>query len=178
MNIMDDILQKYQEKANVFTREYGKLIICYFFLGVIAYFPLITRPLTNADGITISVTYKSSHDWENSLGRFGLQYIDQLRGNFIFPELTTFFCLFLLAWIVVLTIKIFDIHKKSARVAVGILLILSPSVSNTLTYYYCSDSYMIAYLLSVIAAFLLLTRTGVLSWLTAVAAVLLSLTLY
>lgn len=88
---MDDILQKYQEKANVFTRAYGKLIICYFFLGVIAYFPLITRPLTNADGITISVTYKSSHDWENSLGRFGLQYIDQLRGNFIFPELTTFF---------------------------------------------------------------------------------------
>lgn len=78
----------------------------------------------------------------------------------------------------VLTIKIFDIHKKSARVAVGILLILSPSVSNTLTYNYCSDSYMIAYLLSVIAAFLLLTRTGVLSWLTAVAAVLLSLTLY
>ena len=178
MNIMDDTLQKYREKANVFKREYGKLIICCFFLGVISYFPLITRPLTNADGITISVTYKSSHDWENSLGRFGIQYMDQLHGNFIFPELTTCFCLFLLSWIVILTVKIFDIHRKSARLAAGMLLILSPSVSNTLTYYYCSDSYMAAYLLAVLAAFLMLTRTGVLSWVTAVAAVTLSLTLY
>ncbi len=161
-----------------YVRKYRVYISVWFLLGVMIYLPIITQPLTNADGITISLTHKSSHGWENSLGRFGLQYVDRLRENFIFPELTTFFCLFLLACISGLVIEIFHISFKAARAAVGVILILSPSVANTLTYYYCSDSYMLAYLLAVLSAFLLLNRTGIVSWSAAAVLIAFSLALY
>ena len=175
---MHEAMSDIRDEILDYSRKYKVYVLVCFLLGVIMYFPIITQPLTNADGITISLTHKSSHEWENSLGRFGLQYVDRMRGNYIFPELTTFFCLFLLACIAVLIIEIFQISSKAARAAVGVILILSPSVANTLTYYYCSDSYMLAYLLAVLSAFFLLNKTRPASWALAIISIATSLTLY
>ncbi len=175
---MHEAMSDIRDEILDYSRKYKVYVLICFLLGVIMYFPIITQPLTNADGITISLTHKSSHEWENSLGRFGLQYVDRMRGNYIFPELTTFFCLFLLACIAVLIIEIFQISSKAARAAVGVILILSPSVANTLTYYYCSDSYMLAYLLAVLSAFFLLNKTRPASWALAIISIATSLTLY
>lgn len=175
---MHEAMSDIRDEILDYSRKYKVYVLVCFLLGVIMYFPIITQPLTNADGITISLTHKSSHEWENSLGRFGLQYVDRMRGNYIFPELTTFFCLFLLACIAVLIIEIFQISSKATRAAVGVILILSPSVANTLTYYYCSDSYMLAYLLAVLSAFFLLNKTRPASWGLAIISIATSLMLY
>lgn len=112
---------------------------------------MLTQWLTNPDGLLYSMIYRDDHGWENSQGRFGLYYFDKLKNDFIFPVAETLYCILLLAVIALLICKIFNCtNHLLIYIAVGAFVILSPNISNLLTYYYCSAAYVTSYLLAVI----------------------------
>lgn len=156
-----------------------KLVVIYFFCGFCVYMPMLTQWLTNPDGLLYSMIYRDDHGWENSQGRFGLYYFDKLKNDFIFPVAETLYCILLLAVIALLICKIFNCtNHLLIYIAVGAFVILSPNISNLLTYYYCSAAYMTSYLLAVIGAYLIIKRTGIKSCLLSMVCILISLSLY
>jgi hypothetical protein len=124
--------------------------------GCLLYIPIITMWITNPDGIDNTMVYKNSHAWENTLGRYGLNIVDGIRGNVINPPLITLICIIYLALICVLLCHIFNMDKIFPTVMMIMFVIASPSVASTLTYYYCADSYFLAYLMNVMASYLMI----------------------
>lgn len=62
----------------------------------------------------------------------------------------------MLLLVVVLFWDILGCTGRLERILIGCFILFSPSVANTFTYYYCADSYMLAYLLAVLSAALLI----------------------
>lgn len=149
-------------------RSESRYILCMLALGLWGYLPIVTGRLTNAEGSVITLIRKTGFDWEDRLGRFGLRYVAKLQDGFITPELTTVFCLILLACLSALVCRFFGIKKGWAKALTGIFVMISPNVVNTLCYYSFSGAYIPAYFLSVAAAYLLMKKSGRKSWLAAV----------
>jgi len=129
-------------------------------LGVTAllvYLPFMADQLNNADDFMMGVNYHpQSYDWENAQGRFWLRWLDEWRGGLVFPSLIVGISIIMLLLIVVLLWKIFGCEHKAERILIGCFILFSPSAVNTLTYYYCADSYMLAYLSAILSAALLI----------------------
>lgn len=156
-----------------------KFVILFILIGIITYFPMINKWLTNPDGLLYSLYYRKDHNWENAQGRFGLYYFDKLKNDYIFPVNETLFCIVLLAIISVLIYKIFNCDNYSLIcLIIGFFIILSPNVSNLLTYYYCSSAYSFSYLLAVIAAYFLTKKKEIKTCVIAGFCIMISLSLY
>ncbi len=152
--------------------------------GCLLYIPIITMWMTNPDGIDNTMVYKNSHAWENTLGRYGLNIVDGIRGNVINPPLITLICIIYMALICVLLRHIFNMDKIFPTVMMIMFVIVSPSVASTLTYYYCADSYFLAYFMNVLASYLMIRSlkdrrsSEPLKFVAAVLMMMFSLTLY
>ena len=86
-------------------------------------------------------------------GRFGLFYVQAIKGNIVSPFLATLLSAILLGISVVLIIDILKIKSKIFKIIVAIIMAVAPNFSATLMFFYCSDAYMIAMLFAVLAVF-------------------------
>lgn len=146
------------------------LILC-----CVVYFPFLTSWLGNPDSFRNGIIYKNGSDWENRQGDFGLTFIYKIKSYYISPVLSTIAALFLLSLICVLLKKSFEITKKWQICSLLFFVVFSPNICSTLTYYYCSDSYLLAYVLSVAAFYLLIRNHTQKGWLISVCFLTLSL---
>lgn len=158
----------YPEKLNAFAKniqnKFRDSLLLYKLelsvLGMAAllvYLPFMVDQLNNADDFMMGVNYHpQSYDWENAQGRFLLRWLDEWRGGLVFPTLTVGLSIIILLLIAVLLWEIFECAYRVERILIGCFILFSPSIANTLTYYYCADSYMLAYLSAVLAAALLI----------------------
>lgn len=137
-----------------------KIGVFTFALGILLYFPMISKWLTNPDGVWNGLLYKWAYGWEDSLGRFGLRFFAKAKGYFILPSFQTIGNLLLIAIIAVLLFVLFDMESFFWGIGIGALLICSPSLCSTLTYYYTSDAYIMAYLFSVLFVVILAKTSG------------------
>lgn len=141
----------YMTKQWNMTKEDGKLFLISFFVGVFVYFAKIANELPNPDALWNGMAYKKSWSWEGSLGRYLIGYLQDIRGGVISTEFVSLTGILFLAAICVCVVKVFDITENIPRFLIAVLIILSPTVGATLTYYYCSDLYFLSYLLSTVA---------------------------
>lgn len=155
-----------------------KIGIFTFVFGIALYFPMITKWLCNPDAVWQGIVYKSGYGWENTLGRIGLEKFNKLKGFFIYPSAQTIWCLLLTALIAVLLYKLFEVKNALYGGLIGVLLVCSPSLCSTLTYYYTADAYMTAYLFAVLFVVLLAKGRGIASLLSAVFLLACSVALY
>lgn len=81
-------------------------------------------------------------------------FLQKVRSNVISTEFISLTCILLLAVVCVCVVKVFEIEDMVPRLIIAGLIILSPTVGSTLTYYYCSDMYFLSYLLAVGAVLL------------------------
>ncbi len=124
---------------------------------LVVYTPFLTGQLNNADGfINGVIAHKKNYDWENSQGRFLIGWFDRWRDRMVQPSLIIGVCLMLLCLVVSVIWYIFDCYSMVEKLCIGAILVFSPSIADLFTYYYCADSYMLSYLLAVIAAALLI----------------------
>lgn len=151
-------LEKPMKIFKTIRKEYGKQLCAFWAMGIIVYFPMMTSWLTNPDGVMASLIYKSGHEIEIIGGRIAIPFIAHAFGNIVSPVHATLISLFFLSCVIVLIGKIFEISSVSLKILVGVFLILTPSVANTLTYYYCSGMYFFSYFLSVLAVYILTVR--------------------
>lgn len=129
-------------------------------LGCSVYFMKIAYNLSNPDSIWNGTFYKASGAWEVSLGRYMIVVLQILRANVVNTSFFTIVSIVLLSLICILLIKIFQIKTLGWKLVAGTLIIVSPTVGSTLTYYYCSDLYMLSYLLAVLAVWFMVRRSG------------------
>lgn len=149
-NIWRHLAEKYKMEKRTFLFT--------FFLGVIIYLRMITLWLTNPDGVWQGMVYKSYYGWEDILGRVGLGVFNRWKGYYQFPALQTIFCILIAAVIAVLLCCLLEIRKYPWNYIVGGLVICSPSLCSTLTYYYTADAYLLAYLFAVLFVWCLVKR--------------------
>ena len=110
---------------------------------------MITGPDT-----LINSMYHKADIWEAMLLRFGLDFIQSIKGNIVSPIFATLFSSIFLGVIVVLTIDILEIKNKYFKYIVAIMFAVAPNISATLTLFYCSDAYILGMLLAVLSVYL------------------------
>lgn len=135
------------------------LFIVFLFVGYITYGLLIVNELPNPDAIWNSTVYKDSWSWEISLGRYMLGVFQCIFGGVVNPPSYTMLSVCILAILCVAVIDIFELDPI-AGVCGGLLILLTPAITGTLSYYYCSLFYCFAYLMGVSAAWIICKKRG------------------
>lgn len=164
---MNNLVEKWKD---------GYLFI--FVGGVFLYLQTAINLLANPDAIWNGLFYKTEYSGENGLGRWGLRYLAKLKGYTINPTLVTIFSIFVLSLIVMLLCRMFDINDAFYTLLIGIVVIASPNIANTLTYYYCSDFYIVAYFLMVLSIYYVWRKDGIVSYMLPAVMIMISLSLY
>lgn len=145
----------FEEEHNKYNKS-SFVFIIFFLMGSMIYFAKIVTDLPNPDAVWNGMFFKDNCGWEISLGRYVIGLLQVFRTYIINTTFITLVCMLLLSFICIYVLKIFDIRTLGWKLLVGALIIISPTVGSTLTYYYCSDFYMISYLLAVLAVWLML----------------------
>ena len=138
---------------NNFSRQYKeerKLLFFTFVLGCTLYLRMIVQWLANPDGVWQGLVYKPGYAWEDMLGSMGLGMFNRFKGYYQFPTLQTLFCIFTAALTAVLLCSLLEIKKHPWDYIAGGLVVCSPSLCSTLTYYCTADAYLLAFLFSVL----------------------------
>ena len=122
--------------------------------SLIVHFQLYSSMITGADTL-INNMYHQADVWEVMLLRFGLNFVQILKGNIVSPVLSTFISSILLGITTLLIIDIFKIKNKYFKFLIAIIFVVAPNISATLTFFYCSDAYMLGMLFATLAIFLI-----------------------
>lgn len=136
------------------------LFLIFFGVGCAVYFAKIVSDLPNPDAIWNGMFFKDGCGWEISLGRYMLGVLQIFRTYTVNTTFITLACMVILSFICIYVFKIFDIHIFGWKLIVGGMIIISPTVGSTLTYYYCSDFYILSYFLAVLAVWLMVGGNG------------------
>ena len=142
-------LKKEIEKSEVIS------FLLVFFTGLITYYQMPSAWLTNPDGVWNSIYFRLGHGGEKKNGRLFQIVVDKLRMNMVTPVLTTVVCILLLALTACIVCRIFESKNVIVNVLIGMILIFVPCTSSSLTYYYCSDSFMLALFCVVLGVYLI-----------------------
>lgn len=135
-----------KEKINIFLVTIISSMVLHFQL----YALMITGPDT-----LINSMYHQADIWEAMLLRFGLDFIQAIKGNIVSPILATLLSSIFLGITVVLVIDIFKIQNKYLKYLTSILFVVSPNISATLTFFYCSDAYILGMLLATLSVYII-----------------------
>ena len=93
--------------------------------------------------------------WEASLGRPGIQILDNIRGGFDNKFIIILECLFFLSFAVLFLVKTFNIKNKIVVVLLSCVIAVAPQFTETYMFIYCADSYCLAMLLAVLSIYFL-----------------------
>ena len=101
-----------------------------------------------------SMFYKAG-TWEVSLGRWGILLVDRLKNGFVSPVISTIISIFIMSVVAMIIVMLFGMKKKGTVILSSIAIVSMPAFSDVLTYWYCSDSYSLAMLFSVLAVYII-----------------------
>lgn len=141
-------MKKLVKKDNVF------LVLVIVLIGFIINMPLFTKNILTAD-VNLNNTYYNAYSWEISLGRFGLFVLGFIKSYLVISHVELLFSLILVGGICVLLCDLLEIKNKYLSLLVGFILVISPHVSTTLLFNYCSLGYTLAFFLSVFSIYIL-----------------------
>lgn len=144
------------ERIKCYITKERKLAFCVTFLtALIVHFTCYSQLVSIADTFS-NGSYYLPGEWEISLGRWGIYFLNILRFGIVSPF---FICLISFCFLGLTSILINDLLKLKSKVLITIismLIVTAPYVYNILLYTYTADSYFIAMFLSVLAVKLLL----------------------
>lgn len=139
---------------NLFRKKYILLMVILVMIGFIINMPLFTKNILTAD-VLLNTTYYNAYSWELSLGRFGLFILGIVKSYLVIPHIELFLCLLIIGAITILLIELLDIKNKYLMFLVGFVLLISPNISTTLLFNYCSFAYIFAFFMSVFSIYTL-----------------------
>lgn len=129
------------------------IVLC-LIVGTVVHLPLFTKSILTAD-VLLNTGYYSGYAWEISLGRFGLYLVGLLKGFLVIPAVEIFLSMLFVIGSVLLLLELFEIKNKLLQVLVGILVMVSPVISATFLFHYCSLAYCLAFFSEILAVVLL-----------------------
>lgn len=157
MNVIEKI-SNWQKNNQEKYCQIKKMIMVQFAFSVLLYIVLIANQLTNHyDGLWSGNFYRSG-PWELSLGRWLLLYIDRLHMSICSEPLTSCITLFLIVIATILICDIFGQIGKKTGYITGMIILSSTTVCNYLSYRYTSIGFGTGFLLSILAAWVLVKK--------------------
>lgn len=149
---MNQLMHIWKQEKKI-AKEEIVCLLAIFFTGIITYYQMPANWLTNPDTVWNSIYFRIGHGGEKSNGRLFQIVVDKLRMNMVTPVLTTVLCILLIAAVAFILGRIFECGFMS-KLLIGLILIFIPCTSSSLTYYYCSDSFFLAFLCVVMGCYL------------------------
>ncbi len=155
MKTIENIIQKNVQKfKNSYNKETKTIFLVTIITSIIVHFQLYALMITGPDTL-INSMYHQADIWEAMLLRFGLDFIQAIKGNIVSPILATLISSVFLAITVIVVIKVLDIKNKYLKYITAILFVVAPNISATLTFFYCSDAYILGLLLATLSVFIM-----------------------
>lgn len=149
---IDSLLKNIKEW---FTKENRKTIFFLtFIVGLFVHFELYANELLAYDGYWHYGTFLAK-GWEISLGRFLIPFSDLFRGTIVVSVLTTTLSLICISLSTIFLTETLKIKKGYLKMLIGILLVVTPTVSLTLMYPYTAFGYSLAMLFSIFSIYFL-----------------------
>ncbi len=162
----------------VLFRWENLLYLVMFILLIFVHLPLLTKNILTAD-VILNNSFYNGYSWEISLGRFGLFFIGLLKGYVSNKILEIIISSILIVTITFLLIKLFDIKDKFGKACSIILMILSPIISSTLLFHYCSVPYFLAFLFSILSLYIYYNvKNKIIKYLIPICLIIISLSFY
>lgn len=166
------------KKIKELIKEYKTIILIGIIINLIVHLPLFTKNILTAD-VLLNTGYYSGYSWEISLGRFGLYFIGLLKGFVVIPQIEIFLSILLLIASIILIFDLFEIKNKLVQLLVTIIVSVSPIVSATLLFHYCSFPYFLAFFSGILAIWILTkVKHKVYKYILPIGLIALSLSMY
>ena len=147
---MLSMIKRCYEELFSWLRRNARMISIVAAIGLVAHFTLYSNSLTNPDGLWSGMGYDSfmARGWDYSLGRWAWFLVTRLRGGVCTPGLMAPIVMLGFAAGGAIAADALRIERPALRVAVGAMVVCSPLVACTLTYYPYADIYSLAFLFS------------------------------
>lgn len=100
--------------------------------------------------------YKTNSNWEMTLGRWGIQLLENIRGGIVNETIILLVSLIFLGLGTVIICKILKLKNTWEILLIAILIGTAPQFSETFMYIYAADSYTLSFLLSSLSAYMLI----------------------
>lgn len=151
-------------------RRYEGLVLKTALLGMFLCHALfVLQGYTSPDGTNEGLYYYWNQRWALSIGRWLMRYLSAIGGNVVMPAVFVAFNAVCTAFTVLLLADLWKIRSKVTLVLATLALIVAPSVIEQNLVIYMAYDYGFCMLMTTLAAYLVLARTG---WLDFVLAVL------
>ena len=137
-------------------KEYRSVFVVGLIFSIIAYFLLISNQLVNSDDGLWEYSYYKAGKGSLSLGRWLWLYLDRLRFGISTEPLTSLISLACFSLGFAFILDLFEIGKKKVGYLVSLLFLSSTAVCIALSYRYMSPTFALAFLLSVLAAWIII----------------------
>ena len=167
---MEKIEQKFKE---IFNKEDKTIFLITIISSMIIHFQLYALMITGPDTLLNSI-YHQADAWEAMLLRFGLDFVQMIKGNIVSPILSALISSIFLGISVILVTKILDIKNKYIKYVITILFVVAPNISATLTFFYCSDAYLLGFLLAITSIYLI-KKYKTKKWMTIISGIILAI---
>lgn len=153
MKIQRIDIYEYTEKFGQWFAKNRKLaFVSALLIGFVTHYWLLANLFMSPDGIVYSILYTAS-DFETSLGRWGIDFIDSIRADRAVSSISSMLSILLAAAGCVLLADILELKKGISVILNSAAIMVSPALTLTLLYQYCSDAYMCAFFLSVLSVY-------------------------
>lgn len=147
-------------------KEYFPFFVTGIIFSAIVYYLLISNQLVNSDDGLWEYSYYKAGRWSLSLGRWFWLYLDRLRLGISTEPITSLLTLSWYSLGFVFILDLFELGKNKIGYLVSMLFLSSTAVCISLSYRYMSPTFGLAFLLSVVAPWILI------KWQNRIAAVL------
>ena len=160
------------------TKSFILISICTLVLALLVHMSLFTKNIITADVLLNNFYYKG-YSWEISLGRFGLFFIGLLKGYNSIPIIDLIPSFILLCFINYYLIKLFELDGSINKILTILLVIISPIISVTLVFHYCSIGYLIALLCGILSTYIFYkSENKIIKYLIPIVLIVISLSMY
>lgn len=143
----NELIKRVLEK---FNKNDVMVLFIVFILGFINNFVFITTEGVAPDSLSTG-NFDIAGEWEISLGRFGIEFVNLLRFGLVNKFIIILISLIFLSLSVMIVIRTFSIKNRILIVLLSALITVAPQFTETYMFIYCADAYCLAFMIATLS---------------------------
>lgn len=138
-----------EKLKELFNEKKMRYILTFTIIGILLHLELFVRQSSNPDTFSLGLYYIPG-SWEVSLGRWFIVIVSMMRFGLSSAVFNSTISIILMVITSIFIIDLLEIKNKVNKIICTLIALTMPSFAVTLTYFYCSDAYVLAMLFSVL----------------------------
>lgn len=162
------------------TKEEVLALVITSVLAVCIYIQTIIKGFYCGDGNLCGIIYRPYNDYvvEDIAGRFLIKYIAHIRSLFVLGPYTVLFGILCIIISSLLICRMLKIESVVGKVFSTLTVLLYPFFADTMAFRFTADSYMLAFLVSVVAVYIFWEKQTIFKGIIALFFIIMGLNLY